>query len=348
MQPSTLAEGNKLSYHTIPQIYSDLTALETRFPTKITHESIGKTVGGKDILLWKIGNPDGGRVMFSNVHSNEKTGTEIYLMYAHWLLENKEPGVSDRILKRNYTLLAPTINVDQQGRGNKNNVNLNRNFPKSWRTDCTILGTPDPTTGQCPTGQENIYGYCYKSGCACAWSDRPDLEHYRGIGPGSEPETQAMLSALQKWKPKFFLDYHTWVDPPAFWKPSWRSGINATDRAYHDALIDKVKALATKRNVRVYSYGQTGICGAMIDNAYASAVTTAFMLEGLGKNECGGYINPPYSLITDVAWPAFLPFAIAASQECELPVAPTPVLPILAGLGGFLLVAGIVFVVQRR
>jgi hypothetical protein len=337
-----------MSYHSDAQQQAYCQSLQTQFPTKVSHESIGKTVQGKDIILWKFGKQNGPRLLFTNEHHNERTAQEVYWHYLHWLFENREPGLSDWILKNVCTGLIWTINPDG-GRGNANNVNLNRNFPKSWRTDCVSDPQYLYANPTCPTGLAPIDSWgCYPTGkdCSCGgtWNDVPTSEKYRGVGPGSEPETQAFLAFLRNWKPKFVLDYHTWVDPPAFWKPSWRSGINATDRAYHDAVIQKIKNLATQRKVRVYSYGQTGICGSLIDDAYATGGATSFMLEGLGKNECGGYVNPPYNLITDIAFPAFLPAAIVFSIETAgyPPPPPFPLLPILI-IGGI-----IILLTQRR
>lgn len=317
-------------------MYQYLFDYEAKYPNLISHESIGKTWQGRDILLFKVGNPWGGRVMFNGtIHGGERVGTEVYLHYVDWLFENREPGISDRILQLNYTLIVPIFNVDgfPTSRNNQNptgTVNLNRNFPKSWRTDCTILGTPDPATGLCPSGQEKIGNYCYKTGCSCYWSDTPGSDTYRGTVPSSEPETQAMLNAFAKWKPKFVLDYHTW-EGPYFARPSWRSGITTEDKAYHDTVAQKIRSLATQRGVRVYSYAQLGVCGSLADDGYATGRATAYLIEGLGVTECGGYVNPPYSMVTDIAFPGFLPLAIVFSQECEGLMPPVD-LPLIGGI----------------
>lgn len=327
-----------MSYHAnLSAVIDDFLSLEAKYPRLVSHEIIGVSWEGRDIYLFKIGNPHGGRVLLNGTtHGGEWTGTEVYCLYTHWLLENKEPGISDRILQGNYTLIVPSLNVDGYDRKTRDNrnpsgtVNLNRNFPKSWRTDCPILGTPDPTTGACPSGQVKIGNYCYNSGCGCGWDDTPGSGSYRGVSAGSEPETQALLGALLKWKPKFLVDYHTWDPGREFCRPSERAGMTAVDKAYHDAVYQKVLALAQQRGVssNYPVYMQLGICGPVADDGYATGGATSFLIEGFSMTDCGGYVNPPYSMILGIAFPQFLPTAITMSQECEVPP------PI--SLGGFL------------
>lgn len=314
-----------MGYHAnLEAVIKDFLDLEAKYPAKVSHETIGKSWEGRDIYLFKIGNPYGSRIMFiGTTHGGEWVGTEVYCLFAHWLLENHEPGISDKILQRNYILIVPSLNVDGYDRKTRNNrnpngtVNLNRNFPKSWRTDCPILGTPDPETGRCPPGQVRIGNYCYYEGCACGWSDTPGAGDYRGVAPASEPETKAMLGAMSKWKPKFLIDYHTWDPNRELIRPSWRSGITDKDKAFHTETYNDIIALMEGRGVpKPYPlYYAAGICGGLLDDGYATGGATSFLYEGLSKDDCGGYVNPPYSLIEEVAYPHFLCVAIAICRK---------------------------------
>lgn len=315
-----------MPYHSgLQDVINDFLELEGKFPTLVTHEIIGKSWENRDIYMFKIGNPKGGRVLLNGTtHGGEWTGTEVYCLYAHWLLESNTVK-ANRILSRNYTLIIPSLNVDGYDRKRRVNlnpkggVNLNRNFPATWRTDCTILG--ECTNGTCPEGQQCIQGYCYKSGCACGWSDIPGRHDYRGEAPASEPETKAMLAILQRYKPKFVIDYHTWDPNREFARPSWRTGITEQDKAYHRAIYDKCVEMWNKMAVpKPYPrYMALGICGGLADDGYVTGGATSFLIEGLSKDDCGGYINPPYELIEEVAWPQFLAVALVISSECEIP-----------------------------
>jgi len=326
-----------VSYRTRDQLLSDFYNLETIYPNLISHESIGKSTGGRDIPLFKIGNPSGGRVMFvGGTHGGEAVGPEVHNKYAHWLLERKEPAICDRILARNYTLIVPIFNVDNYPvtRKNANGVDLNRNFSKSWRTDCTILG--NCVSGVCPTGQVCIDGYCYKSGCACYWSDDPTKYNYRGPAPKSEPETNVMLNTLNKYKPKFFLDCHIW-DGPMFGKPSARAGVTSADNIKHDEIAQKIINLASQRGVAAYGYTSIGVCGSLLDDAYATGNAISFLLEAMGKIN-GANTLPPYADVTTIYFPRFLPFAIVMSDSAAVTVSPINIL-ILAGVGYLLYLA---------
>jgi hypothetical protein len=292
--------------------------LESKFPNLISHESIGKSVAGRDIPLFKIGNPAGGRVMLiGGLHGDESTGPEIMNKYAHWLLERKEPAICDRILARNYTLIIPIVNVDNYRitRKNLNAVDLNRNFPTGW-CQCSA-GSTDPT----------------------AWS-------YKGPSAGSEKETQAMLSAFRKWRPRFLLDYHQ-INGPAFGAPTGYAGVTAQHRAYHKAVAAKIGCIlggaylcdncATRqRGVDPYSYWEVlGVCGPLIDDAYKTGGATAFLLEGHVNRESA----TPYADIDAIYFPRFLPFPIVMSDLATPPTFNPMGILIIAGVGYLLYLA---------
>ena len=340
-----------LSYSEMLEAWLDL---ERLFPGKITHEILGQTYLGKNILLFKIGNPDGGKLWWNaTTHGGEIIGTEVYYRYARWLLENKEPGISDNIMRVNYTLICPFTNVDGypsiaplpfQSEGSRNNknptgtVNLNRNFPATWRTD---LGHYNPIVGHWtgePTdvnGQCTIVPYTYKSGYNALWwcykasvpqgMDVPSHWEYRGSNPGSEKETQVILSGLAKWCPKFLLDFHIWNPPTLFRSP-------LSDITYCNTVIAKYKALATQRGVTAFPFSTTGIAGPLSDSG-RSIGATSFLLEAVDANKDvnGKSLYDQLGIYTQVnaVFPKFLPLAITLSNECA---APPPINGKIAGL----------------
>lgn len=309
-----------MSYRSRDLMLSDFYGLESNFPNLISHESIGKSTAGRDIPLFKIGNVAGGRVMLvGGIHGDESTGPEIMNKYAHWLLERKEPATCDRILSRNYTLIMPMLNIDNYRlhRKNLNGVDLNRNFPTGW-CQCSA-GSTDPTH----------------------WA-------YKGPSAGSEKETQAMVNALQKWRPKFLLDYHQ-INGPAFGAPTSFAGVTAQDRAYHKAIATKIGCMlggqylcdncaTSQRGVTPYSYWEVlGVCGPLIDDAYKLGGATAFLLEGHVNREAA----TPYADIDTTYFPRFLPFAIVMSDNATPPPLPPA---LLIGLG-ILTIAGIGYLI---
>jgi hypothetical protein len=150
--------------------------LESQHPTLITHEKIGESVQGNDLYIFRIGNPSGGAVMWDgSTHGCEDTGTEASYWFTKWLVESSSQRAKN-ILAGNYWLVIPYVNYDRaDGRTNMHGVDLNRNFVYNWGTG----------------------------------SSSPGSETYRGPSPASEPETQAVRYAQQKYNPKVYFNLHT-------------------------------------------------------------------------------------------------------------------------------------------
>jgi hypothetical protein len=171
------------------QKYKDLCSAH---PDLASWEVIGHSVQGREIILVKIGNPDGGRVMTDGeCHGSEDAGTEGAYLFAKWVLESGDARAA-KITKQNYLLIIPIVNIDTQSRQNMrrsytfpngtvltipNGVNLNRNAEYGWGQS----GSADPAD---PNG------------------------NYRGPYPNSEPETQAVKYAMEKYRPKIYVNWH--------------------------------------------------------------------------------------------------------------------------------------------
>jgi hypothetical protein len=143
-----------------------------RHPSLAYYEVIGQSIQGQDIYLFAIGNPQGGIVMYDGQ------------------LESQDSEAL-HILQYNFNLFIPIVNIDTTNRQNMRReyilsngniihipygVDLNRNGVYGWGQS----GSGDPT---------NNY-------------------NYRGLSPASEPETQAIRFALQKYHPQIYLNTH--------------------------------------------------------------------------------------------------------------------------------------------
>jgi murein peptide amidase A len=131
--------------------------------------------------------------------------------------------------------LVPSMNPDGEALGqrqNANGVDLNRNFPRKWGP----LGSP---------------GY---------WQ-------YAGPGPASEPETQAMVSLLDRIRPEITLWYH--------------QDLNEVDPAGDPAIYNTYAQYARMRVVTVTGGTYTGTA-----TQYCYGVSpdgTAFVVELPGR-----------------------------------------------------------------
>jgi len=213
--------------------------LATTYPSLVSYETIGKTVQNKDIIMFKIGNPSGGRILIDGaMHAAENLGSELLYFYAKWLLTSNDP-LAERILTRTYTLLIPALNVDKYGnaRKNANGVDLNRNFATNWQ-----------------------YG----------GSSDPSSEYYRGPAPLSEPESQTLVQTFQTWKPAFYINLHR--------GGSILYGSKYCNSTYYPILHSKMVQLANERQAASYSFQTLYGAGYAMSDA-AKAGITSFLLE---------------------------------------------------------------------
>jgi len=228
-------------YRDYQYLMMDFMALANSFPGLMTYETIGKTVLNKDIIMFKIGNPNGGRVLFDGgMHGTETIGGELLYLYAEWLLTSNDP-LANRILNGDYTLLIPALNVDRYNRDrvNANGVDLNRNFATNWE----------------------------RSG-----SSDPNSDTYHGTGPLSEPESQNIINVLHNYAPSFYVNLHMWAGP-------YYAGSTYGNKAYYSSLVNKISSLSKSRGVTPYPYyGEFGGAGFAISDA-ARAGATSFLIE---------------------------------------------------------------------
>ncbi|XP_065172246.1 carboxypeptidase D-like [Atheta coriaria] len=122
------------------------------YPNITRMKSIGKSVQGRELFVFIIGNtPDkhvAGKPEFkyvANMHGNEVVGRELLLMLIKYLCENYlEDERVTRIVNTTRIHLMPSMNPDGyekgiegdadgiQGRANAHGVDLNRNFPDQY------------------------------------------------------------------------------------------------------------------------------------------------------------------------------------------------------------------------
>lgn len=156
---------------------------------KLYHDTelitVGHTVANKELLGLRIGNSKNVFALIGAVHAGE-SGPEIFFNVIERIL-NKNPG----LLEKTGIAVLPSVNADVREmlasgtpwylRKNLNGVDINRNFDEFWEE------------------AENMYGYS---------TDDPRGAIYKGTSPASEPETKAVKSFLEYFKPKVAFSYH--------------------------------------------------------------------------------------------------------------------------------------------
>lgn len=257
---------------------------------------IGQSYEGKDIYLFRIGNPNGGAVMWDgSLHGWEDIGSEIMYHLTNWLMNNNS-AASNRILENNYVLFVPIVNMDSVERGNRDfandaiyGVDLNRNF---------------------------VTGFSYIS------SPGTSSSPYHGAYGGSEPETQAMISAFETYDPEIYVNTHYGGGPLLQY-----SGTNSTLTNW---IIDRMEELSTAQGFECpwsdyLSSGSAG-SGYAIADAKANGANTwmwevadeAMYHTGPGINDC--YMHNIQTLADIENWyfPRCIPVLEAMCEAVEI------------------------------
>jgi protein MpaA len=138
-------------------------------PSPPRYMEVGKSSRGRPINATIFGTGKRMVIVLGGIHGNEQSGVVLANALIATLWRESIP--SDLTL-----IIVPQVNPDgviESTRVNGRGVDINRNFPsKSWR------------------------------------SDYPDLSHYPGTAPASEPETQAVIKLLERYPPDLLITFH--------------------------------------------------------------------------------------------------------------------------------------------
>lgn len=147
-------------------------------------EQIGESVNGIAIHAWWPSTSHPTRVVWAAIHGEES----VTLQAAHHLLRVVHADDACAVV-------VPVLNPDGVLAGTRQNargVDLNRNFPGD-----TWSSVPSPT---------------FWSTSTVRTSERRTQLSSPGTHAGSEPETQAIMSLVERVEPELVLDLHTPLD----------------------------------------------------------------------------------------------------------------------------------------
>jgi hypothetical protein len=201
-------------------------------------EQIGTSLQGRPIYMFLFGNPSGGKFMFDGqVHGPEDCGTVAGLDFIQWAMTNNSQEAID-IRTKNYLLFIPIINRDTVKR-----QNLRRNYTLD---NGSIL--------QVPFGVDLNRNFVYGWGNSGSGNPTHNAE-YRGISAGSEPETQAIRYAQQKYDPQVYVNVHCGMQMLS-------GGGNTTISSKIISLLDQISAATPNSTTRAYYHpGYSSGCG---------------------------------------------------------------------------------------
>ena len=231
--------GGMGGYHTYDEVAAILDQLAVQYPLITSNRfSLGQSIEGREIWAIKVSDNPGldenePEVRFDALHhAREPMSMEATLYFMIWLLENYgSDSLATYLVDEREVWFVPVVNPDGYvynqttnpsggGMWRKNRrdngfdfgVDLNRNYPFAWGFDDS---GSSPWTGS---------------------------QVYRGTGPASEPEIQAMVAFFASRNFRTALSSHSYSN---LWLAPW--GYDSVFPPDHDDL-QEIGALATKSN----------------------------------------------------------------------------------------------------
>jgi len=213
--------GSMGGYYTLSEVVTELDSMHLLYPELISAKrSIGTSLEGRDIWMLKISdNPDleetEPQILYTAVHhAREVQSMATLVYYMYYLLENygKDPLVTFLINHREL-YFVPVVNPD----GYYYNEQTNPSGGGLWRKNRRDNG--DGTWG---VDLNRNYGYMWGYN---NYGSSPDGSSnvYRGTGPFSEPETQAIRELCNDHDFRLAFNFHSywnWIFYPWLYNES--------------------------------------------------------------------------------------------------------------------------------
>ncbi|MGC8837189.1 MAG: M14 family zinc carboxypeptidase [Anaerolineae bacterium] len=276
------------AYHTYDEALEDLADLAARFPHLVRLVTIGTSWEGRLLQGVRItdrpdedeGEP--GALIFALTHGREHLSTEQALAIAHHFAEGYgvDPAVTN-LLNHRVLWVFPNVNPD----GGEHDVRSGFGY-EWWRPNRRPIAPP------WVYGVDLNRNYGYQWGCCGGSSPTPGDETYRGPGPFSEPETQALRDfALAHPEVTVSLSLHTFGEYVLWpWSYTYAPVPNPLDRATLERLG---RALAAANGYRPQQASDLYTAdGTSDDWLYGARGIFAFTLELYPRSIPPGFYPP--------------------------------------------------------
>lgn len=200
-------------FRSYEQVKAAMQKLAADKPDFVKLEDIGdsfeKTAGkaDRDLLLMRLTSPKPGPkskvFFFGGQHAREIANPELLMRFANWLLDNygKDP-MATMILDTREIQLMPIMNPDGHAvveRGYTGEAGGNLSKRKN-------------TSGNNSEGTDLNRNWATKNWGTAGTSKSPTSETYSGPSAASEPETKALQAFIEKDRPNFVIDWHSYSE----------------------------------------------------------------------------------------------------------------------------------------
>jgi carboxypeptidase T len=288
-------------YHTYSQAEDFLRRLASAHSDITRLRSLGKSVQGREIwaihfnssdsaLESGLSNKPGVAIMGAH-HAREHLSTEVPLLLAEYLLENRDDPRIKRLLETRDIWIVPMVNPDGV------EWDISGTQYKWWRKNRTR--NHDGSYG---VDLNRNYGYLWGGPGA---SDNPRSDTYRGKSPFSEPESRAVRDfVLARSNLSVLLSIHTFSELILYpWGHTYDSIANQADREAFEIMaqtMSRWNGYTPQQSSDLYV-----TTGDTTDWAYGELGIFAFTFELSPKTMWDGGFYPGPDMI-DIAFQANL------------------------------------------
>ncbi|MBI4052259.1 MAG: zinc carboxypeptidase, partial [Elusimicrobia bacterium] len=226
-------------YHNYDEATAALRLIQASAPDIVSMFSIGKSVQGRE--LWAVRfNTDAknldpsqkpGIVFMGAHHAREHLSTEVPLLLAQWLVENRHREDVLKLLNSRDITIIPMVNPD----GVEYDIATGK---YRWQRK-NMRPNPNGTYG---VDLNRNYGYQWGTGGS---SKNQNSDVYMGPSPFSEPESQAVRNFCETHKNlTILLSYHTFSELILYpWGHTYSSIPNTEDLAAFTAMAKKMAGM---------------------------------------------------------------------------------------------------------
>lgn len=211
--------------YTYEKMCEDLQALNQAYPGKLTINKLTMTKDGRNVYDVVLGNPSSGKniIIQSSIHAREYMTTQLIMKLIEYYLANEKTesyeGVTYAELLETVAFhILPMVNPDgvtisQSGAAGVNST-LTRTTLREWYDRDLENGVTKASFEEyLKRFKANANGVDLNRNFDYGWnefqgSSVPGAEKYKGISPGSEPETAALISLTEQLKPVAAISYH--------------------------------------------------------------------------------------------------------------------------------------------
>lgn len=218
---------NPVDKYSYTQMVSDISALASRYPGKVTVKTIGKSADGRDIYDVIVGNPNASKkILFQGaIHAREYIVVPLMMQQIEYLAAGFANNGTYMTQPLSSTLgqvafhFVPMLNPDgvtisQMGESGIQSAELRQTMQNAYAADKASSRTTVSYEEYMRRWKANARGVDLNYNFDANWEGinasltHPSANGYKGTNPLSEPESQAIANLIQGTGFKAVINYH--------------------------------------------------------------------------------------------------------------------------------------------